>query len=60
MMVFTLAASAAAITMPDIDLNRVPVEPAPFAELNMRVAVSDSVKAATWDDLPAKPDKAIT
>jgi len=50
-----LAAAAAGAPFGSVDLNIVPVEYQPTAPADLRVPISDSVRAATWDSLSAKP-----
>jgi len=54
-----IIAAVTGLVSTDIDMNNVPIEYGTVASAQMRVAISASVRAATWDDLPFKPSNPV-
>lgn len=52
---FVMFAAAVGAPFGSVDLNNVPVEYQTAAPADLRVPISDSVRAATWDSLSTKP-----
>lgn len=55
-----VAAAASGVPTSKIDLKNVPIEYADIQPIDIRIPISSSVRAATWDQLAVKPSKPVS